>query len=153
MVAQPAEQCCGESVQPFLASILEELMGPVSSGFSEVRALFEKEVDELSQSFHATQDSAQLKEVGERVHTEGQGAWGCWAAFLALLLFLLDPSQPLLFPPFPVSHPLFQSPLASPSFSFPLSFPFHPFIWHFCHLFNKLIDPSIHNLKPPNFPY
>lgn len=62
MVAQPAEQCCGESVQPFLASILEELMGPVSSGFSEVRALFEKEVDELSQSFCATQDSAQLKE-------------------------------------------------------------------------------------------
>ncbi|XP_055480545.1 protein Niban 1 [Psammomys obesus] len=62
MVAQPAEKSCGESVQPFLASILEELMGPVSSGFSEVRALFEKEVDELSQSFQATQDSVQLKE-------------------------------------------------------------------------------------------
>lgn len=62
MVAQPAEKSCGDSVQPFLASILEELMGPVSSGFSEVRALFEKEVDELSQSFHATQDSVQLKE-------------------------------------------------------------------------------------------
>ncbi|KAL1774816.1 Niban [Sigmodon hispidus] len=61
MVAQPAEKSCGESVQPFLASILEELMGPVSSGFSEVRALFEKEVDELSQSFSATQDSVQLK--------------------------------------------------------------------------------------------
>ncbi|XP_038205130.1 protein Niban 1 [Arvicola amphibius] len=62
MVAQPAEKSCGESVQPFLASILEEVMGPVSSGFSEVRALFEKEVDELSQNFHATQDSVQLKE-------------------------------------------------------------------------------------------
>lgn len=62
MVAQPAEKSCGDSVQPFLASILEELMGPVSSGFSEVRALFEKEVDELSQSFHATQDGVQLKE-------------------------------------------------------------------------------------------
>lgn len=62
MVAQPAEKCCVESVQPFLASILEELMGPVSSGFSEVRALFEKEVDDLSQGFHATQDGAQLKE-------------------------------------------------------------------------------------------
>ncbi|XP_041519008.1 protein Niban 1 [Microtus oregoni] len=61
MVAQPAEKSCGESVQPFLASILEEVMGPVSSGFSEVRALFEREVDELSQS-HATQDSVQLKE-------------------------------------------------------------------------------------------
>ncbi|CAH6789285.1 Niban1 [Phodopus roborovskii] len=62
MVAQPAEKSCGESVQPFLASILEELMGPVSSGFSEVRALFEKEVGELSQSFHGSQDSVQLKE-------------------------------------------------------------------------------------------
>ena len=63
MVAQPAEKSCGESVQPFLASILEELMGPVSSGFGEVRALFEKEVDELSQSFHGTKDGIQLKEV------------------------------------------------------------------------------------------
>ncbi|XP_013377080.1 PREDICTED: protein Niban [Chinchilla lanigera] len=62
MVAQPAEKTCGESVQPFLASILEELMGPVSSGFSEVRSLFEKEVDELSQSFQTTKDSTQLKE-------------------------------------------------------------------------------------------
>ncbi|ERE73605.1 protein Niban-like protein [Cricetulus griseus] len=62
MVAQPAEKSCGEIVQPFLASILEELMGPVSSGFSEVRALFEKEVDELSQSFRAAQDSVQLTE-------------------------------------------------------------------------------------------
>ncbi|XP_059136857.1 protein Niban 1 [Peromyscus eremicus] len=62
MVAQPAEKSCGESVQPFLASVLEELMGPVSSGFSEVRALFEKEVDELSQSFHGTQDGVPLKE-------------------------------------------------------------------------------------------
>lgn len=63
MVAQPAERSCAENVQPFLASILEELMGPVSSGFSEVRSLFEKEVDELSQNFQTTKDSAQLKEV------------------------------------------------------------------------------------------
>ncbi|KAM6166730.1 protein Niban 1 [Erethizon dorsatum] len=62
MVAQPAEKTCGESVQPFLASILEELMGPVSLGFSEVRSLFEKEVDELSQSFQTTKDSTRLKE-------------------------------------------------------------------------------------------
>ncbi|XP_028936831.1 protein Niban 1 [Ornithorhynchus anatinus] len=62
VVAEPAEKNCSESIQPFLASILEELMGPVSSGFSEVRSLFEKEVDEISHSFQATQDSAQLKE-------------------------------------------------------------------------------------------
>ncbi|XP_006872585.1 PREDICTED: protein Niban-like [Chrysochloris asiatica] len=62
MVAEPAERSCAESVQPFLASILEELMGPVSSGFSDVRSLFEKEVDELSQSFQTTRDTVQLKE-------------------------------------------------------------------------------------------
>ncbi|XP_057582136.1 protein Niban 1 isoform X2 [Hippopotamus amphibius kiboko] len=67
MVAQPAEKSCAESVQPFLASILEELMGPVSSGFSEVRSLFEKEVDELSQNFQTTKDSAQLKEQLDRL--------------------------------------------------------------------------------------
>lgn len=39
-------------------------MGPVSSGFSEVRSLFEKEVDELSQNFQTSEGNAQLKEVG-----------------------------------------------------------------------------------------
>uniref|UniRef100_F7ADC1 Niban apoptosis regulator 1 n=1 Tax=Monodelphis domestica TaxID=13616 RepID=F7ADC1_MONDO len=62
MVAEPAGRTCAESVQPFLSSILEELMGPVSSGFSEVRALFEKEVNEISQSFPDQQRSTQLKE-------------------------------------------------------------------------------------------
>ena len=77
MVAQPAEKSCAESVQPFLGSILEELMGPVSSGFSELRSLFEKEVDELSQSFQTTKDSTQLKEVRyDRVYQMGtEGLW------------------------------------------------------------------------------
>ncbi|MEJ1288617.1 hypothetical protein NN561_019650 [Cricetulus griseus] len=79
MVAQPAEKSCGEIVQPFLASILEELMGPVSSGFSEVRALFEKEVDELSQSFRAAQDSVQLTEVGSKRRSPVPSS--CGAAF------------------------------------------------------------------------
>ncbi|XP_054837305.1 protein Niban 1 [Eublepharis macularius] len=61
-VADPVQKCCGESIQPFLASILEELMGPVSSGFSEVRLLFEKEVNEISQNFQATNDNAKLAE-------------------------------------------------------------------------------------------
>ncbi|XP_035870887.1 protein Niban 1 isoform X1 [Phyllostomus discolor] len=67
MAAQPAEKSCAESVQPFLASILEELMGPMSSGFSEVRSLFEKEVDELSQNFQTSKDGAQLKEHLDRL--------------------------------------------------------------------------------------
>ncbi|KAL8178131.1 UNVERIFIED_CONTAM: hypothetical protein K2H54_030777, partial [Gekko kuhli] len=61
-VADPVQKCCSESIQPFLASILEELMGPVSSGFSEVRLLFEKEVNEISQDFQATNDNTKLKE-------------------------------------------------------------------------------------------
>nr|XP_056700693.1 protein Niban 1 [Euleptes europaea] len=61
-VADPVQKCWGESIQPFLASILEELMGPVSSGFSEVRLLFEKEVNEISQNFQATNDNTKLKE-------------------------------------------------------------------------------------------
>ncbi|XP_048338486.1 protein Niban 1 [Sphaerodactylus townsendi] len=61
-VADPAQKCCSESIQPFLVSILEELMGPVSSGFREVRLLFEKEVNEISQNFQATNDNTKLKE-------------------------------------------------------------------------------------------
>nr|XP_028588329.1 protein Niban [Podarcis muralis] len=61
-ISEPMQTCCGESIQPFLASILEELMGPVSSGFSEVRLLFEKEVNEISQNFQETNDIAKLKE-------------------------------------------------------------------------------------------
>ncbi|XP_030061756.1 protein Niban 1 [Microcaecilia unicolor] len=62
MVSESAEKCCAENIQPFLASVLEELMGPVSSGFNEVRSLFENEVSEISQNFQATNDAAQLKE-------------------------------------------------------------------------------------------
>nr|XP_006135863.1 protein Niban [Pelodiscus sinensis] len=61
-VSEPAEKCCMENIQPFLPSVLEELMGPVSSGFSEVRLLFEKEVNEISQNFQKTNDATKLKE-------------------------------------------------------------------------------------------
>ncbi|XP_053105769.1 protein Niban 1 [Hemicordylus capensis] len=66
-VSEPAQKCYGESVQPFLASILEELMGPVSSGFSEVRLLFEKEVNEISQSIQATNDAMKINEKLEKL--------------------------------------------------------------------------------------
>ncbi|XP_042319501.1 protein Niban 1 [Sceloporus undulatus] len=61
-VSEPVQKCCGENIQPFLVSILEELMGPVSSGFGEVRLLFEKEVNAISQGFQATNDITKLKE-------------------------------------------------------------------------------------------
>lgn len=38
-------------------------MGPVSSGFTEVRSLFDKEVNEIIQDFQKTNDMTRLKEV------------------------------------------------------------------------------------------
>ncbi|KAM4659439.1 protein Niban 1 [Amazona ochrocephala] len=61
-VSEPAQKCCTENIQPFLTSILEELMGPVSSGFTEVRSLFDKEVNEIIQDFQKTNDIKKLKE-------------------------------------------------------------------------------------------
>ncbi|KFQ16140.1 Protein Niban, partial [Leptosomus discolor] len=61
-VSEPAQKCCAENIQPFLTSILEELMGPVSSGFTEVRSLFDKEVNEIIQDFQKTNDITKLKE-------------------------------------------------------------------------------------------
>ncbi|XP_025956817.2 protein Niban 1 isoform X2 [Dromaius novaehollandiae] len=61
-VSEPAQKCCAENIQPFLTSILEELMGPVSSGFTEVRSLFDKEVSEIIQNFQKTNDTTKLKE-------------------------------------------------------------------------------------------
>uniref|UniRef100_A0A2H6NAS5 Niban 1/2/3 domain-containing protein n=2 Tax=Micrurus carvalhoi TaxID=3147026 RepID=A0A2H6NAS5_9SAUR len=61
-IDEPIQICCSESIQPFLASVLEELMGPVSSGFTEVCLVFEKEVNTISQTFQATNDVATLNE-------------------------------------------------------------------------------------------
>ncbi|XP_062920080.1 protein Niban 1a isoform X1 [Mobula hypostoma] len=61
-VTEAAEQCCVENIQPYLASVLEELMGLISSGFSEVRALFEAEVNELSPKYQNADDEEKLKE-------------------------------------------------------------------------------------------
>ncbi|KAM7014521.1 protein Niban 1 [Passerculus sandwichensis] len=68
-VSEPAQKCCTENIQPFLASILEELMGPVSSGFTEVRTLFDKEVNEIIQDFQKTNDMTRLKENVDQLMT------------------------------------------------------------------------------------
>ncbi|XP_032082476.1 protein Niban 1 isoform X2 [Thamnophis elegans] len=66
-ITEPIQICCSESIQPFLASVLEELMGPVSSGFTEICLLFEKEVNAISQTFQATNDVATLNENVNRL--------------------------------------------------------------------------------------
>ncbi|XP_048458002.1 protein Niban 1 isoform X2 [Rhincodon typus] len=62
IVAEEAEKCCLENIQPYLASILDELMGLISSGFTEVRSLFETKVDELSAKCQDAGDTEKLKE-------------------------------------------------------------------------------------------
>ncbi|XP_078074437.1 protein Niban 1-like [Mustelus asterias] len=61
-VAEKADQGWLENIQPHLASILEELMGLISSGFTEVRSIFETEVNELSAKCQNAGDAEQLKE-------------------------------------------------------------------------------------------
>ncbi|KAK1897225.1 Protein Niban 1 [Dissostichus eleginoides] len=62
-VSEPAEKLCCESVQPYLGSVLEELMEPVSSGFQEGRQLSETMMDQLCQDVRMMVDKEQVKEA------------------------------------------------------------------------------------------
>ncbi|XP_062872662.1 protein Niban 1 [Trichomycterus rosablanca] len=53
LVSDPALKFCSESVSPYLASILEELMGPVSSGFEAVRQRLEGELSRICKDFQS----------------------------------------------------------------------------------------------------
>ncbi|KAK6311271.1 hypothetical protein J4Q44_G00193260 [Coregonus suidteri] len=50
-VSDPAVKFCSENVSPYLASILEELMSPVTGGFQGVRLLLEGEMNALCLGF------------------------------------------------------------------------------------------------------
>ncbi|KAK2835029.1 hypothetical protein Q5P01_015513 [Channa striata] len=50
-VSEPAEKLCSESVQPYLGSVLDELMEPISCGFEEGRQLSESTMDQVCQHF------------------------------------------------------------------------------------------------------
>lgn len=63
-MSERAEKLCSESVQPYLGSVLEELMEPVSSGFQEGRRLSETLMDEVCRD--ALQgDIGQVKKVSQ----------------------------------------------------------------------------------------
>ncbi|XP_018532179.1 protein Niban 1a [Lates calcarifer] len=62
-VSEPAEKLCSESVQPYLGSVLEELMEPISSGFQEGRQLSESMMDQVCQDYMAGGDSEQLEKA------------------------------------------------------------------------------------------
>ncbi|XP_072367370.1 protein Niban 1-like isoform X1 [Scyliorhinus torazame] len=61
-VSEKADQGWLENIQPHLASISEELIGLISSGFAKVRSLFENEVNELSAKCQNAGDVEKLKE-------------------------------------------------------------------------------------------
>lgn len=54
-----------ESVAPYLTSILEELMGPVSAGFQAVRLLLEDELTRVCKDFPEGGVTEELQSVRE----------------------------------------------------------------------------------------
>ncbi|XP_063356934.1 protein Niban 1a [Pelmatolapia mariae] len=61
-VSEPAEKLCSESVQPYLGSVLEELMEPISAGFQEGRQLSENMMDQVYQDIKQGCGNEQLKQ-------------------------------------------------------------------------------------------
>ncbi|XP_069577900.1 protein Niban 1a isoform X2 [Brachyistius frenatus] len=62
-VSEPAEKLCSESVHPYLGSILEELMEPVTSGFLEGRQLSESMMDQVCQDVLQGANNEPLKKA------------------------------------------------------------------------------------------
>ncbi|XP_073332786.1 protein Niban 1-like [Pagrus major] len=62
-VSEPAEKLCSESVQPYLGSVLEELMEPISSGFQGGRQLSETMMDQVCQDVLLQGDKEKLKKA------------------------------------------------------------------------------------------
>ncbi|MCJ8740301.1 hypothetical protein PDJAM_G00057200 [Pangasius djambal] len=67
LVSEPAMKFCSESVSPYLASILEELMGPVSSGFQAVRQRLETELNRICKDFQPGGTTEELTKALEEV--------------------------------------------------------------------------------------
>ncbi|XP_060800262.1 protein Niban 1 [Neoarius graeffei] len=67
LVSEPAMKFCSESVSPYLASILEELMGPVSSGFQAVRQRLETELTRICKDFQPGGTKEELTKALEDV--------------------------------------------------------------------------------------
>ncbi|TSN03393.1 Protein Niban [Bagarius yarrelli] len=67
LVSDPAMKFCSESVSPYLASILEELMGPVSSGFQAVRQRLETELNRICKDFQTGGTKEELTKALEEV--------------------------------------------------------------------------------------
>ncbi|XP_077076660.1 protein Niban 1a isoform X2 [Siphateles boraxobius] len=63
MVAEPATKYCTEEVQPYLPAVLEEVMGPISLGFTEARDLSEGMMEQLCQDFEDADQKEELRQA------------------------------------------------------------------------------------------
>ncbi|XP_016399224.1 protein Niban-like [Sinocyclocheilus rhinocerous] len=63
MVTEPATKYCTEQVQPYLPAILEEVMGPISLGFTEARDLSEGMMEQLCQDFQDAEQREELRQA------------------------------------------------------------------------------------------
>ncbi|XP_048844397.1 protein Niban 1-like [Brienomyrus brachyistius] len=70
-VSEAVRKFCAESVQPYLSSILEELMGPISLGFQEARLHCERAMDRLCQEVQEKGAPADLKGALDKLGREG----------------------------------------------------------------------------------
>ncbi|XP_073732457.1 protein Niban 1 [Misgurnus anguillicaudatus] len=67
LVSEPAMKYCSESVAPYLASILEELMGPISTGFQAARLLLEDELTRVCKDFPQDGFTEELQKALQQV--------------------------------------------------------------------------------------
>lgn len=63
MVTEPATEYCTKQVQPYLPAILEEVMGPISLGFTEARDLSEGMMQQLCEDFQDVDQKEELRQV------------------------------------------------------------------------------------------
>lgn len=63
MVSEPAMKYCTEQVQPHLPALLEEVMGPISLGFTEARDLSEGMMEQLCEDFQDPQQEVELRQA------------------------------------------------------------------------------------------
>ncbi|KAK7133675.1 hypothetical protein R3I94_015516 [Phoxinus phoxinus] len=63
MVAEPATKYCTEQVRPYLPAVLEEVMGPITLGFTEARDLSEGMMKQLCQDFEEADQREELRQA------------------------------------------------------------------------------------------
>lgn len=97
-VSAAAEKLCLDAVQPYLPSVLDEMMEPISSGFQEGRQLRENAMERVCQDIQAGGVNDELKKVRQECLTLSAADFTatCWSKSFRFLFFMfLQHSTPL----------------------------------------------------------